>query len=53
MRSANIIISDLKHWIGEQKPVSDVVQKSGAWTTDSVELQDLLGGLGLASSTFP
>ena len=49
----NILICDLKHWVGEQKPVSDVVQKSGAWTADGVKLQDLLGGLRLAGSAFP
>lgn len=49
----HIFSSDLKHWVGEQKPVPDVVQKSGAWTADGVKLQDLLGGLRLAGSTFP
>lgn len=49
----NILIPDLKHWVGEQKPVPDVAQESGAWTADGVKLQDLLGGLRLAGSAFP
>lgn len=49
----NLLISDLQHWVGQQEPVPDVVQKPGAWTADGVELQDLLGGLRLSGSAFP
>ncbi len=45
--------TDLKHWIGEKQPVPDVIQEFCAWTADSVELQDFLGGLSLAGPTLP
>lgn len=48
-----IHVTDLKHWIGEEQPVPDVVQEFGARTADCVELQDFLGGLRLAGSALP
>lgn len=46
-------VTDLKHWVGEKKPVPDVVQEFGTWAADGVELQDFLGGFGLAGSALP
>lgn len=46
-------ITDLKHRVGEEEPVPDVVQDFGTRAADGVELQDLLGGLGLAGSALP
>lgn len=50
---ANIHATDLKHWVGEKQPVPDVVQEFGTWTADGIELQDFLGGLGLAGAALP
>lgn len=46
-------VTDLKHRVGEKQPVPDVVQEFGARAADGVELQDFLGGLGLAGSALP
>lgn len=46
------VVTDLKHWVGKEEPVSDIVQDFGTWTADSVELQNLLGGLSLARATL-
>lgn len=45
-------MTDLQHRIGEQQSVSNVVQDSGTWAADGVELKDLLGGLGLTSAAL-
>lgn len=49
----NMHVTDLKHWIGEEQPVPDVVQEFGARTADCVELQDFLRSLCLAGSALP
>lgn len=43
----------LEHRVGQQQSVSDIVQQFGTGAADSVELQDLLGGLRLSCSTLP
>lgn len=45
-------MSDLKDRVGLEHFVPDSVQQSGAGTTDSIILQNLLGGLSLPCSTL-
>lgn len=46
-------VTDFKHWVGEEQSVTNIVQESGTWTADGIELKDFLGGLSLAGTTLP